>query len=337
MAADLYRVLAWTGAKVEQLSESPDRDVAKKMLRAAVQPAALVHGAKVLELNARGKSHERAFTKFATNGPASPDGSNSSKLSKTSKPLPPQTPAEPMPERESVAPVVEPSRLVVSVKRASISVEVDDEQPAPAPARPPEVTHAIDPTSGATVIGSPDHEELAIERPHTVSRAAARVDNAADANALQCSKCGEEPRAGVTRRTNLGEETWGRICRKRADETRRKQSQKASAPAAKDVITQRDAKPAKPTPKPQPAAPRATSKPAPQSTEKPTPKLDAAASAATTLSLDDALGLIEKHASLIGRLGGLARAEELADVVEENGGPSTIVTAIRRVMAVGGR
>ncbi len=319
MAADLYRVLAWTGAKVEQLSESPDRDVAKKMFRAAVQPAALVHGAKVLELNARGKSHERAFTKFATNGPASPDGSNSSRASKSSKPLPLQKPAEPMPERESVAPVVEPSRLVVSVKRASISVEVDDEQPAPAPARPPEVTHAIDPTSGATVIGSPDHEELTIERPHTVSRAAERVDNAADANALRCSKCGEEPRAGVTRRTNLGEETWGRICRKRADETRRKQSQKASAPAAKDVITQRDAKPA------------------PQSTEKPTPKLDAAASAATTLSLDDALGLIEKHASLIGRLGGLARAEELADVVEENGGPSTIVNAIRRVMAVGGR
>lgn len=48
MAADLYRVLAWTGAKVEQLSESPDRDVAKKMFRAAAQPAALVHGAKVL-------------------------------------------------------------------------------------------------------------------------------------------------------------------------------------------------------------------------------------------------------------------------------------------------
>ena len=324
MAADLYRVLAWTGAKVEQLSESPDRDVAKKMFRAAVQPAALVHGAKVLELNARGKSHERAFTKFATNGPASPDGSNSSKPSKSSKPLPLQKPAEPMPERESVAPVVEPSRLVVSVKRASISVEVDDEQPAPAPARPPEVTHAIDPTSGATVIGSPDHEELTIERPHTVSRAAERVDNAADANALRCSKCGEEPRAGVTRRTNLGEETWGRICRKRADETRRKQSQKASAPIEGTVSI------------PWPMEELRTLI-APQSTEKPTPKLDAAAEAATTLSLDDALGLIEKHAALIGRLGGLARAEELADVVEENGGPSTIVTAIRRVMAVGGR
>lgn len=318
MAADLYRVLAWTGAKVEQLFEHADRDVAKRQWRATAQPAAFALGATVLELNARGKSHEKALTKFASSSPDKPDGSKSSKSSRASKSLPPQKPAEPMPERE-------PSRLTVSVEHASISVEVDDEQPAPAPARPPEVTHAIDPTSGATVIGSPDHEELAIERPHTVSRAAARVDNAADANALQCSKCGEEPRAGVTRRTNLGEETWGRICRKRADETRRKQSQKASAPAAKDVITQRDAKPAKPTPKPQPAAPRATSKPAPQSTEKPTPKLDAA------------LGLIEKHASLIGRLGGLARAEELADVVEENGGPSTIVAAIRRVMAVGGR
>ena len=54
------------------------------------------------------------------------------------------------------------------------------------------------------------------------------------------------------------------------------------------------------------------------------------------LSLNEALDLVEKHAVLIGRLGGLALADELAGVVESNGGSSTIVDAIRRVMRTAG-
>lgn len=104
-----FRVLVWTGARVEELGARHDRDEALRLLRSATQPAALAQGNKILQCTPRGKSHEKAFVRFAEGGA---DAKQSSKPA--SRALPAQTPAEPMPEREPVAPVVEPVVPIVA-------------------------------------------------------------------------------------------------------------------------------------------------------------------------------------------------------------------------------
>ena len=286
MSADLYRVLVWTGAKVELLYEHNNRDTAKRLYRAATQPAAFALGGDVLEHNNRGNSYAKQFEKFE-------------KFARAESVATPRAPAPSASKPSKAAPSIPPPKPVeVITDMAPIAVDV---------------THAINPATGKITTGAQDFEELPVwdaEKPETATTSAI-----AEHAPAMCSKCNAEPRKTAIKSTHPGEETWGAKCRKASCERRRKDAERKVAERAAAKSSSKKVSPERPK-KIQPDAPKPSQ----------------------PLSLNEALDLVEKHAVLIGRLGGLALADELAGVVESNGGPSTIVDAIRRVMrAAGGR
>jgi hypothetical protein len=282
-AATPYRVLVWTGARVEELATRDDRAEALRLMRASTIPAALAQGESVLQHNGRGKTRERAFVAFAKE--SQPLRAEAPSKPSRDRTLPRQTPAEPMPDRDPVAPIVEPV--------------------APIVARPVEIEPAtrVETMADVEAILASDDAEAA-ER------------ESGKAPAPTCSKCNEEPRASVTKRTKPGTESWGSKCRAREPSQVAKPAANSSKKSKGSAVNS-------------PRIPESSKRPASTRTA---PSQSPKARAST--SLDEALAIVERNAALIARLGGTATATELADTIEAHGGPAAVITALRRVLAV---
>ena len=71
-----YRVLVWTGGRVEEIASRPEteegREAAAKLFRSSERPAALCRGATVIKRNGSGEARTAAFKAFAAGEVAAP-------------------------------------------------------------------------------------------------------------------------------------------------------------------------------------------------------------------------------------------------------------------------
>jgi len=115
-----YRVLVWTGGRVEEIASRPEteegREAAAKLFRGSQHPAALCRGATVIKRNGRGEARTAAFKAFAAGEvaaptalrPAAPAAVIPRPVEPAAAPVAPTTTAkpaeEPMPAKTEAAP-----------------------------------------------------------------------------------------------------------------------------------------------------------------------------------------------------------------------------------------
>jgi hypothetical protein len=109
----LYRVLVWTGGRVEEIEERPEteegREACNKIFRGSQLPAALCRGATVVKRNAKGEARAVAFKTFAAGDVAAPPALRPTapavRPAAPTQPAAPE-PVTPRPVEPAAAPVV---------------------------------------------------------------------------------------------------------------------------------------------------------------------------------------------------------------------------------------
>lgn len=109
-----YRVLVWTGGRVEEIASRPEteegREAAAKLFRSSERPAALCRGATVIKRNGSGEARTAAFKAFAAGEVAAPTALRPvAPATVTTRPVePPAAPVVPAKTAEEPMPKTEP-------------------------------------------------------------------------------------------------------------------------------------------------------------------------------------------------------------------------------------